>query len=143
MNLKTNRGHKYYIEYHLVWTTKDKSKVITNEIESYFRDIAHKQSVANNFSITKMNIQKNYIHMLINCTPQHFIPNVIKALKGNTARLLFKQFPDLKEELRDGVMWNSSYLVCTPNENINQQISEFLLGQQTRVRKRGRPFKDS
>lgn len=40
----------------------------------------------------------DHVHLLIDCNPQHSIPNIIKALKGVSARLLFKEFPQAKKE---------------------------------------------
>ena len=44
-----------------------------------------------------METDKDYIHLLIECSPQHQIPNIIKALKGVSARLLFLKHPEIKK----------------------------------------------
>lgn len=54
----------------------------------------------NNFTILECNGDKDHIHLLIDCSPQHYIPNMIKALKGVLARLLMKKYGDeLREKL--------------------------------------------
>ena len=58
-------------------------------------------------------MEEDHIHMLINCTPQHYIPNIIKAMKGVSARLLMKEFGD---DLRSKLWgWTSmeSFLFCS------------------------------
>ena len=50
------------------------------------------------FQILECNTDKDHIHLLVNCSPQHYIPDMIKALKVcQSARLLMKE---LGEELK-------------------------------------------
>lgn len=53
----------------------------------------------NEFSIVQMETDEDHIHLLIECSPQHYIPDIVKALKGVSARILFKDFKDLKKRL--------------------------------------------
>ena len=72
----------------------------------------------NKFKILECNGDKDHIHLLINCSPQHYIPNIIKALKGVSARLLMKKYGKiLKKKLWGGHLWNPSYFVATVSEN--------------------------
>ena len=57
----------------------------------------------NGFQILECNTDKDHIHLLVNCSPQHYIPDMIKALKGVSARLLMKEFgEELKRKLWGG-----------------------------------------
>ncbi|MBP1919369.1 transposase [Youngiibacter multivorans] len=49
-----------------------------------------------------MGKHNDYVYLLIDCKPQHYIPNVVKALKGVSARVLFKNHPELKKRLWGG-----------------------------------------
>ena len=73
---------------------------------------------------------KDHIHLLIECTPQHYIPNIVKILKGVSARFLFKKHPELKNQLWGGHLWNPSYFVATVSENTEQQIRQYIQRQQ-------------
>ena len=57
------------------------------------------------------------------------IPNMVKALKGVSARLLFKAHPEIKRQLWGGHLWNPSYFVATVSENIEEQIRAYIKGQ--------------
>lgn len=71
----------------------------------------------------------DHIHMLIDCSPQHYIPNIVKALKGVSARLLFKEQPEIKSMLWGGHLWNPSYFVATVSENTEEQIRDYIRSQ--------------
>ena len=64
------------------------------------------------------------------CSPQHYIPDMIKALKGVSARLLMKEFgEELKRKLWGGHLWNPSYFVATVSENTEEQIRRYIQSQ--------------
>jgi putative transposase len=123
------RGYVYLIKYHIVWCTKYRHKVLVDEIDDKLKEIIEGIAKDNNFTIEEMETDLDHIHLLISCSPQHYIPNIIKALKGVSARLLFKEFPELKNKLWGGHLWNPSYFVATVSENTEEQIREYIKSQ--------------
>lgn len=82
------------------------------------------------FQILECNTGKDHIHLLINCSPQHYIPNIVQKLKGVSSRLLMKEFGViLKKKLWSGHLWNSSYFVATVSENSEEQIRKYIKNQ--------------
>nr|DAH12570.1 MAG TPA: transposase [Caudoviricetes sp.] len=130
MKVTHGRGYVYSIQYHIVWCVKYRNSVLTNEIENRLFEILHKIAEDNKFQILECNGDKDHIHLLINCSPQHYIPDMIKALKGVSARLLMKEYGDnLKKKLWGGHLWNSSYFVATVSENTEEQIRTYIQSQ--------------
>ncbi|OCN04440.1 transposase [Erysipelotrichaceae bacterium MTC7] len=76
-----------------------------------------------------MESHKDHIHLLIECHPQHYIPSIVKAFKGVSARLLFKKHPELKQQLWGGHLWNPSYFVATGSNNTEKQIRAYIQSQ--------------
>ncbi|SHH89173.1 putative transposase [Caloranaerobacter azorensis DSM 13643] len=128
-NVYYGRGYVYSIQYHIVWCVKYRHKILTNQIEQRLREILNNIAENNKFKILLMNTDLDHIHLLIECSPQHYIPNIIKALKGVSARLLLKEFPELKEKLWGGHLWNPSYFIATVSENTEEQIKQYILSQ--------------
>ena len=124
------RGYVYSIQYHIVWCVKYRHKILTTEIESKLKGILNKIAEDNNFAIVTMNGSLDHIHLLIECTPQHYIPDIIKALKGVSARLLIKEYGVvLKKKLWGGHLWNPSYFIVTVSENTEEQIINYIKSQ--------------
>jgi len=128
-NVYHGRGYVYYIQYHIVWCVKYRHKIITDKIEKRLKEILNYIAEDNKFKILLMNTDLDHVHLLVECSPQHYIPNMIKALKGVSARLLLKEFPELKQKLWDGHLWNPSYFVATVSENTEEQIKQYILSQ--------------
>lgn len=130
MELIYGRGYVYSIQYHIVWCVKYRRKILTPDIEKSLMKYLYKIAEDNNFTIEEVNGDLDHIHLLISCSPQHYIPDMIKALKGVSARLLMKEYGDkLKNQLWGGHLWNPSYYIATVSENTEKQIKEYIQKQ--------------
>lgn len=133
--IKSGRGYVYSIQYHIVWCVKYRHKILTPKIEKSLIKILNKIAEDNEFSILEINTDLDHIHLLIDCKPQHYIPNIIKALKGVSARLLMLEYGDeLKKKLWGGHLWNPSYFIATVSENTEEQIRSYIKNQKTEMR---------
>ena len=93
-------------------------------------EILNKIAKDNGFKIVNINSDLDHIHLLIECTPQHFIPDILKALKGVSARILMREFGvELKNKLWNGHLWNPSYFIATVSENTEEQIKKYIESQ--------------
>ena len=130
MNVTHGRGYVYSIQYHIVWCVKYRRKVLSSDIEQSLKEILRNIAQDNNFTILECNGDLDHIHLLVDCSPQHYIPDMIKALKGVSARVLFKQYgEELKSQLWNGHLWNPSYFVATVSENTESQVRAYIQSQ--------------
>ena len=127
------RGCVYALQYHIVWVVKYRHKVISPEIEERLKSILFSIAREKQFTISEFNIDHDYVHILVECSPNHSIPDMVKAMKGVSARLLFKEFgTTLKQKLWGGHLWSPSYFVATVSENTEAQIREYIQDQKTK-----------
>jgi putative transposase len=111
---------------------KYRHKVLLGDIDKKLKEILNQIATDNGFTISEIESDCDHVHLLIDCNPQHSIPNIIKALKGVSARLLFKEFPQLKKKLWGGNLWNPSYFVATVSEHTEAQIRQYIQNQKVR-----------
>ena len=127
--LAYGRGYVYSLQYHIIWCTKYRKQVLTNDIaelcKKYIDTIANDYS----FKIMEKEVMPDHIHLLIDAKPQFIIPDMVKILKGNTARWIFIKHPELKKELYGGHLWNPSYCVTTVSERSIEQIKHYIQNQ--------------
>lgn len=131
-NINFGRGYVYSIQYHMVWCIKYRHKVLENDIEKDLKEILINITKDLEIKIIEMETDKDHIHLLIECSPQHFIPKIIKILKGSSARKLFVKHPELKKRLWGGHLWNPSYFVATVSENTEEQIKKYIQTQKVK-----------
>ena len=96
------------------------------------KEMFHGVARAHEFEIVAMEVMPDHIHLLIDCAPRQYITDIIMTLKGNTARFLFKEYPDLKKKLWGGHLWNPSYFVATVGENIEEAVRKYIESQKER-----------
>lgn len=138
MKITKGRGYVYSLRYHVVFCTKYRHKIITDNLEEWLKNMFQTIAETNGFEIITMEVMPDHVHLLIDCTPQHYIPDIIKALKGNSARFAFKKFPEIKKNLWGGHLWNPSYFVCSISDVTEQVIMDYINSQ-----KEGGPYENS
>ena len=81
MEVTYGRGYVCSIQYHIVWCVKYRHKILTLQIEKRLLKILNMIAECEDFQILEVNTDKDHIHILINCSPHHYIPNVVQNLK--------------------------------------------------------------
>ena len=127
------RGYVYSLQYHIVWCTKYRKQVLRGKIEDQCKEILYDIAKEYGFQIQAMEMMPDHVHMLLDCKPQFYIPDMIKIMKGNTARKLFLSFPELKQQLWGGHLWNPSYCVVTVSDRSYDQVKRYVEGQKRRI----------
>ena len=104
---------------------------MVGNIEDDIKEHLKKTASDLDINIVAMEIMPDHIHMLIECKPQCRISDAIKVFKGNTARWLFMQHPEIKQKLWGGHLWNPSYFVVTVSDRTKEQITAYINGQKS------------
>lgn len=128
-SINYGRGYVYSLKYHLVWCVKYRKPILQGDIDKDLKFVINQIAEDNDIEILQMETDRDHIHLLIECKPQHTIPNFVKAFKGTSARYLFKHHPELKNQLYKGYMWNPSYFISTVSENSEANIKEYIKTQ--------------
>jgi len=76
-----------------------------------------------------MEVMPDHIHLLVNVSPQFCIPDMIRIMKGVTARKLFLLHPQMKKKLWGGHLWNPSYCVVTVSERSRAMMERYIESQ--------------
>ena len=130
MEAKFGRGYVYSLQYHIVWCVKYRKKILTADRTAFLESVLRRTAAENGIGILELNIgDGDHVHMLVDCTPQHLIPSIVKSFKGTSARWLYRQFPELRQELWGGNIWNPSYFVSTVSENTEDQVRLYIQSQ--------------
>lgn len=130
-SLTYGRGYVYSIQYHIVWCTKYRKQVLTGGIDSDIKEYLQKMASDYDFVITAMEVMPDHIHLLLDCKPQFFPSDMIKILKGNTARWLYLKHPELKKQLWGGHLWNPSYCIVTVSERSLNMVRQYIDSQKS------------
>lgn len=117
------------INYHVVWSVKYRRKIITPQIEQFLKDAAFQIAADKGFTLHLFESgEMDHIHCFVSAPPKMSITAIVKYLKGITGRKLFEAYPELRQQLWKGELWNHSYYVetigCVSEENIRRYIEK-------------------
>ena len=129
MIIYKGRGYVYGMEYHLVFCVKYRKKYFITISKNFLFQIFLLIADEMDFTIMEVNTDLDHVHLLLNCKPQHYIPTIVKRLKGTSARLLFQIYPHLKQQLYGGHLWNPSYFISTVSDTLEENIKEYIYNQ--------------
>lgn len=124
--LSYGRGYVYSIQYHIVFCTKYRKPVLDDTLQAECNEMIRQISRDYGFTVLAVEAVQDHIHLLIDCKPQFFIPDMVKIIKGNLARWLFIRHPELKEKLWGGHLWNPSYCITTVSDRTQDLIMEYI-----------------
>ncbi len=117
----------YNLNYHIVWCVKYRRKVLTQQISDYLINDINSIAKEKGFTVIEAKVgDGDHIHVFVSVPPKFSITTIVSYLKGITGRHLFMAFPEIKQKLRKGHLWNDSYFVesigSTSSENIIHYI---------------------
>lgn len=127
MNYESNNTWVYSCRYHIIWCPKYRRKVLTNGIDTRLKELLNNWQEELDYRIIEQEIMPDYIHLLIQTTPDVSIPDLVKTLKGRTARILRKEFPQLKSRLPN--LWTRSKFVATVGAVSLEVIKQYIENQ--------------
>ena len=103
--LSYGRGYVYSLQYHLVWCTKYRKKVLKDGIDAECKEMLCDLAEEYKFQILAMEVMPDHIHLLVDCRPE------------------------LKKELWGGHLWNPSYCAVTVSDRSREQVCSYIEGQ--------------
>lgn len=130
--LTYGRGYVYSLQYHIVWCTKYRKQILKDGIDDELKGMLYEIAEEYHFKILAMEVMPDHIHLLLDCRPQFMISDMVKIMKGNTARWLFLHRPELKKELWGGHLWNPSYCAVTVSDRSREQVEHYIRNQKER-----------
>lgn len=122
----------YKINYHIVWCTKYRRKVLTQEVESFLKKELTRIADEKGFSIEECEVgEMDHVHCFVSA-PTTIAPcQIVRYLKGISGRHLFLAFPENKDKLWRGHLWNGSYFIETIGSTSEDNIRLYIERQKT------------
>ena len=116
------------INYHMVWSVKYRRKILNAEIEAYLQELVQEIAADKGFTVHLFECgEGDHVHCFVSAPPKLSITAIVKYLKGITGRKLFERFPEIREQLWKGELWNHSYYVEKRSGRCRKKISADIL----------------
>jgi putative transposase len=129
-NLVHYRTSVCNINYHVVWSVKYRRKILSEEVELYLKELVRQIASDKGFTVHLFECgEGDHVHCFVSGPPKLSVTDIVKYLKGITGRKLFEQFPEIREKLWKGQLWNHSYYVETIGSVSEENIRRYIENQ--------------
>lgn len=117
----------YNINYHIVWCVKYRRKVLTDEIADRLYILLDEIGAVKEFTVVKAKVgEADHVHCFVSAPPKLSVTDIARWLKGISGRHLLMEFPELREKLWRGHLWNGSYFVETIGSTSEENILKYI-----------------
>ncbi len=117
------------IQYHIVWTTKYRYKILKGKTAERLRELLRQGCEARGIKIIKGSINKEHVHMLVGCPPTIAPSKMMQYLKGRSSKILQEEFDDLKKRYWGQHLWAPGYFIRTVGTVTEEMIKEYIENQ--------------
>lgn len=128
------KGYVYNFNFHLVFVTKYRQKIFTNpQLVQDMKNILQRQCKISHVTIEKFEVMPDHVHMLISFKPKYAPAELVKNIKGSSARAWFKLHPETKSKLWGGHLWSPSYFMSTLGDMSRETVEHYIASQYTKA----------
>ena len=87
----------FNIEYHFVWVTKYRYKVLVGDVALRVRELVRQSCESFEIQIISGVVSKDHVHILVSAPPTISPSDIMRRIKGRVSQKIFSEFPHLKK----------------------------------------------
>ena len=132
MRIRQLNHSAYQVEYHLVFSTKYRRKIIKDYVKvELIKSLKHTQRKFPDWYINSFNTEEDHVHILIEIPPKYSVSYVVQTIKSASSSHLRKKFKFIDKIYQDGNMWSVGYFVSTVG--LNEKQIKIYIERQNRL----------
>jgi len=114
--------------YHVVFSSKYRTKRLYGDLRRELRDIFVKLSLQKGCRIEEGHLMPDHVHMLISIPPKYSVAHIVGFLKGKTALYVSNKYAR-KRKYKGYHFWARGYFVSTTGYN-EQVVRRYIQNQE-------------
>lgn len=120
-------GHSISVLHvHLVWCTKYRYEVLKGDVQLRCRDLLRQTCDVLDVHIIKGVVSKDHIHLHVSYPSNVAVSDLVRRLKGRSAKKLLEEFPELRRRYYGGHFWGIGYGAWSTGNITDAMILEYL-----------------
>lgn len=131
-DIRTGRHCTFELHVHLVFVTKYRRSVFTEEVISELHGIFSKVCQDFEATLVEFDGEHDHVHLLVYYPPKVAISKLVNSLKGASSMRIRKlNYPSVNKALWGGSLWSRSYFAGSCGGAPIDMIRKYIEGQQT------------
>ena len=96
----------YDLKYHMGSISKYRNMILKGDLakrlEVFLPEIARRYE----FAIDTIEVKHDHVHLFLSASPKYFPARAVQAIKNISAKMVFKEFPEVKKHLWGAKFWS-------------------------------------
>ena len=131
MGIRRTKHAVYDIKYHLVWIPKYRKEILSGGVAGHLKEVFQHIAEEYDLVIDTMEVMEDHVHIFVEVPPRYSPSRVVQIMKSISAREVFKKFPEIREQLWAGELWNDGYFVRSVGDKVTAEIIRRYIEYQT------------
>lgn len=125
-NLRKGTHSVHQLHVHVVWSTKYRYSVLNGDIQIRCRDLIRQCCDSLDIRILKGVVSKDHVHLHLSYPPKLSVSDLIKRIKGRSARMMLDEFSELKKRYWGQHLWGIGYGAWSTGNITDEMIDQYL-----------------
>ena len=125
-NIRKGSHSIHQLHVHLIWCTKYRYEVLRGDIQIRCRDLVRQTCDTLDIQILKGVVSKDHVHLHLSYPPKLSVSDILKRLKGRSAKILLSEYSELKKRYWGGHLWGIGYGAWSTGNITDEMIQEYL-----------------
>ena len=125
-NYRKTSHSVYDIKYHVVWITKYRKPILSEEIRMRVREMIRETCTSLDVEIVRGHVSKDHVHLMVSVPPYLSVSKLVQSIKGRTSRRLLDEYKALKKAFWGRHLWARGYFVATTGNVTDEIIMKYI-----------------
>ncbi len=112
----------YDLKYHMVWVPKYRKMMLRGDLAKRIKEVFAEIAEKYEFEIDTMEVKDDHVHLFLSAPPRYSPSGIVQIMKSISAKMVFKEFPEVKEQLWGGEFWSDGFFVRSVGDKVTSEI---------------------
>ena len=129
MTYRKGSHSTFDLKYHIIWCTKYRYRILTQEVANRVRELIREICRANYVDIMSGSMSPDHVHLLVSIPPSLSVSKFMQYVKGKSSRKIMIEFEHIRKRYWGHHVWGRGYFAVTVGNLNERQVQEYIENQ--------------
>jgi putative transposase len=106
----------------MVWIPKYRKMILKGDLAKRLKVVFQEIAERYEFEIDTMEVKDDHVHLFLSAPPRYSPARVVQVIKSISAKMVFREFPEVKKQLWGGEFWSDGYFVRSVGDKVTSDL---------------------
>ena len=112
----------YDLKYHMVWVPKYRKMILKGDLAKRIGEVFAEIAERYEFEIDTMEVKDDHVHLFLSAPPRYSPAGIAQVIKSISAKMVFREFSEVKKQLWGGEFWSDGYFVRSVGDKVTSEV---------------------